>query len=242
MLPTGMASGYLKSITSQSLIGSHFGLPYFNESFDHDIVGGGTAGLTLATRLAENSSVSVAAIKAGGFSDFENGNISAIPAYNSYWIGKSPADRNPLIDWGIPIHRTNRNKWGNHSEVMPILLLKLSKQGFNGENMMYTQGKTLGGGSVRNSMAYQSSTIGTLQLVKFQPPEDLLRPLKAFPGPNISTDEDILTFLKKSSNTIYHASASNAMGNWTDPNAVVDSKSRFIGVDGLRQSEATKEM
>lgn len=97
----GMASAYLQSITGQSLIGSHFGLLYFNASFDYVIVGGGTAGLTIATRLAENSSFSVAVIETGGFSDLDNGNLSAIPAYNSYWIGKSPADRNLLLDWEI---------------------------------------------------------------------------------------------------------------------------------------------
>lgn len=100
-LHAGMASAYLQSITGQGLIGSHFGIPYFNASFDYVIVGGGTAGLTIATRLAENSSISVAVIEAGGFPDFDNGNLSAIPAYNAYWIGKSPADRNPLIDWEI---------------------------------------------------------------------------------------------------------------------------------------------
>lgn len=36
-----------------------------------------------------------------------------------------------------------------------MILTCMSKQGFNGKNMMYTQGKTLGGGSVRNSMTYQ---------------------------------------------------------------------------------------
>lgn len=31
----------------------------------------------------------------------------------------------------------------------------MAKQGFNGQTLMYTHGKTLGGGSVRNSMTYQ---------------------------------------------------------------------------------------
>lgn len=57
---------------------------------------------------------------------------------------------------------------------------------------------------------------------------------ETFPGPSVSTDEEILTFLKKSSNTIYHASASNAMGKSTDPDAVVDSEARVIGVNSLR--------
>jgi len=37
-----------------------------NGSFDFLVVGGGTAGLTLATRLAQNGSFSVAVVEAGG--------------------------------------------------------------------------------------------------------------------------------------------------------------------------------
>lgn len=92
---------YIDSITGQGLLGSHFGIPFFNASFDYVVVGGGTAGLALATRLAQNSSNSVAVIEAGGWSEFDNGNLTAIPADAGYWIGKSPLSRNPLIDWEI---------------------------------------------------------------------------------------------------------------------------------------------
>lgn len=101
ILRTPHALSYIDTITSQNLLGSHFGIPYFNASFDYVIVGGGTAGLAFATRLAQNSSNSVAVIEAGGWSEFDNGNLTAIPACSSYWVGKSPADRNPLIDWEI---------------------------------------------------------------------------------------------------------------------------------------------
>ena len=99
--PTSLAAVYLDSITAQSLIGSHFGIPFFNASFDYVIVGGGTAGLTLATRLAQDSSITVAVIEAGGFSEVDNGNLTAIPADNGYWVGTAPLERNPLIDWEI---------------------------------------------------------------------------------------------------------------------------------------------
>lgn len=57
---------------------------------------------------------------------------------------------------------------------------------------------------------------------------------EAFPGRNVSTDAQILDFVKNSGFTIYHASATNAMGLANDTMAVVDSKARVIGVDGLR--------
>lgn len=57
---------------------------------------------------------------------------------------------------------------------------------------------------------------------------------EAFPGTNITTDEEILDLIKQSALTIYHASATNAMGKRSDPNAVIDSEAKVIGVHGLR--------
>ena len=63
------------------------------------IVGGGTAGLTLACRLAASPSVTVAVIEAGGFYELDNGNLSQIPSDAIYWVDAAPKTRNPLIDW-----------------------------------------------------------------------------------------------------------------------------------------------
>lgn len=70
------------------LIGSHFGVPDVPKAYDYVVVGGGTAGLTLATRLAENASITVAVIEAGGFYEFDNGNFSEIPGYASQFTRK----------------------------------------------------------------------------------------------------------------------------------------------------------
>jgi len=63
--------------------GNSFGIPNQNATYDYVVVGGGTAGLGVAMRLAENSSYTVAVVEAGGFYQIENGNISVVPAYNS---------------------------------------------------------------------------------------------------------------------------------------------------------------
>ena len=99
----GQASSHelYDAIVGQELIGSHFGIPFFNATFDYVVIGGGTAGLTLATRLAQNSTNTVAVIEAGGFYEFDNGNLSAIPGGAGYWVGAAPQEKNPLIDWGI---------------------------------------------------------------------------------------------------------------------------------------------
>ncbi|KAL9007961.1 MAG: hypothetical protein Q9173_006865 [Seirophora scorigena] len=83
------------------LLGSTFGLPATNATFDYVVVGGGTAGLTIATRLASNPAVSVAVIEAGGFYEIDNGNRSIVPGYSSFYAGADPKNYQPLIDGGL---------------------------------------------------------------------------------------------------------------------------------------------
>lgn len=83
------------------LLGTTFGYPGANATFDYVIVGGGTAGLTVAARLAENPSLSVAVIEAGGFYELDNGNRSVIPGLAVFYTGADPKDTQPLIDWGF---------------------------------------------------------------------------------------------------------------------------------------------
>ena len=75
------ASLYTEHIYANQLLGSHFGVPDTPVTYDYVVVGGGTAGLTMARRLAANSSFTVAVIEAGGFYEFDNGNYSEIPGF-----------------------------------------------------------------------------------------------------------------------------------------------------------------
>lgn len=63
------------------------------------VVGGGTAGLVVATRLAEDASKSVAVIEAGTFYEIANSNLSQIPLFAPGGAGKSPLDTYPFVDW-----------------------------------------------------------------------------------------------------------------------------------------------
>ena len=56
---------------------------------------------------------------------------------------------------------------------------------------------------------------------------------------NVSTDAQILDFVKRTFLTLYHASCTCAMGKTDDINAVVDSKARVIGTKGLRVVDAS---
>ena len=87
--------------TVGNILGNSFGAPGTNASYDYVIVGGGTAGLTIATRLASDPAVSVAVIEAGGFYEIDNGNRSVVPGYANYYTGSDPKNYQPLVDWGF---------------------------------------------------------------------------------------------------------------------------------------------
>ncbi|KAL8785866.1 MAG: hypothetical protein Q9195_008461 [Heterodermia aff. obscurata] len=102
------------------------------------IVGGGTSGLSVAKRLAENPALSVAAIEAGGFNELDNSNVSQIPAFHTVNSNSDPDPANiqPLIDWGI---------------------ITSAQTGLDDRELHYSQGKTLGGSSARNGGVYHRS-------------------------------------------------------------------------------------
>ncbi|KAE8411406.1 hypothetical protein BDV36DRAFT_305902 [Aspergillus pseudocaelatus] len=125
------------------LLGSSFGIPGADATFDYVVVGGGTAGLTIASRLAQRgSNQSVAVVEAGGFYEVDNGNLSVVPGYCTYFTGWSPDNYQPLVDWGIT------------TEPQP---------GTSNRAHHYPRGKTLGGTSARNFMLYQRPTSDSMQ-------------------------------------------------------------------------------
>ncbi|KAJ5205795.1 Glucose-methanol-choline oxidoreductase [Penicillium cf. griseofulvum] len=121
---------------ARRMLGSSFGIPK-NQTFDYLVIGGGTAGLTIATRLAEQGAGSVAVIEAGGFYELNNGNLSQIPGQDAFYAGTDLDDWHPGIDWGF--HTTPQA--GAYNRVSH-----------------YARGKCLGGSSARNYMAYQRGT------------------------------------------------------------------------------------
>ena len=137
-----------------------FGVPGISTVFDYVVVGGGNAGITIASRLAADPSITVAVIEAGGFYEAA-GNTSVVPAYTTVYTGTDPADTNPLVDWGdvtVP----------QPVSCLPILGLAecadaLIDQGAGNRRLHYAQGRTLGGGSARNYMLYHRQTIGSAQ-------------------------------------------------------------------------------
>jgi len=69
LAPTASAIDFVlnqQAPTGQPLVSSFFGVPGANATYDYVVVGGGTGGLALATRLAA-ANLSVAVVEAGGF-------------------------------------------------------------------------------------------------------------------------------------------------------------------------------
>lgn len=126
----------LAYLTNFNYLGSSFGVPG-NATYDYVVVGGGTAGLTLATRLAQNGSYSVAVVEAGSFYELGNGNYSVVPASATHFTGADPTDVNPVIDWAF---------------------VTTPQAGLGGRRLHYARGKCLGGSSARNYFLYQRGT------------------------------------------------------------------------------------
>ncbi|KAL8711185.1 MAG: hypothetical protein Q9220_004330 [cf. Caloplaca sp. 1 TL-2023] len=100
-ITTSEALGVTKQHGRTRLLGSSFGVPTLNATFDYIVVGGGTAGLTTASRLAEDGRFSVAVVEGGSFYEIDNGNYSQIPAYDVMFSTPDPSSIQPLVDWGI---------------------------------------------------------------------------------------------------------------------------------------------
>ncbi|KAL4805204.1 hypothetical protein BDV18DRAFT_165935 [Aspergillus unguis] len=117
---------------------SHQGQPE-NATYDYVVVGGGTAGLAIAARLAEDSSVSVAVVEAGGYYESEVGPLAEVPGFggtDNTGVDSSDAS---VIDWNF--------------ETQPLTAV-------DNRVMRYARGKTLGGCSARNFMVYQRGNKG----------------------------------------------------------------------------------
>jgi glucose dehydrogenase (acceptor) len=98
----------------------------FNDTYDYVIIGGGSGGSVMASRLSENSSVSVLLIEAGSAETF----VSDVPMA-CIVLQKTP------MDWAFETTAQNNSCWGLDGQQMPI-----------------PRGKAMGGSSTINNMIY----------------------------------------------------------------------------------------
>jgi choline dehydrogenase len=131
VLVSTLVSAQVSCPGDSKLVSSSFGIAGKNATYDYVVVGGGTAGNTLASILAEVPGISVAVIEAGGFYEVDNGNLSVVPG-NAF----ASLDGSPLVDWGY---------------------VTTPQVGSLDREVVYPRGKTLGGSSARNIMVYHRS-------------------------------------------------------------------------------------
>ncbi|KAE8395053.1 hypothetical protein BDV23DRAFT_169069 [Aspergillus alliaceus] len=103
--------------------------------FDYVVVGGGTAGIVIATRLAQRS-YTVALVEAGGY--YETQSLAAVPLADIIPVGSDPSTK-ISIDWGFV------------TENQP---------GANNRAIHYARGKCLGGSPTRESMDLWATAVG----------------------------------------------------------------------------------
>jgi len=95
-----------------------------SDTYDFIIAGAGSAGCTLAARLAEDPAVSVCLVESGGSG---RSPFVTMPAGNGFIFG------NPKFDWGFK---------------------SVPQPGLDGRRIYYPRGKGLGGSSLLNGMIY----------------------------------------------------------------------------------------
>ncbi|OTA66000.1 GMC oxidoreductase [Hypoxylon sp. EC38] len=124
------------------IFGNHFGRAGHNASYDYIVVGGGTAGNTIAARLAmDPANYTVAVLNAGSFYEIMNGNLTQIPGY-------SFESAEPNFASGL-------------SSMTALGLRTVPQPGYNNRQIDYIVGQVFGGGSAANTGGYHRPTKGT---------------------------------------------------------------------------------
>ncbi|CAG7941610.1 unnamed protein product [Penicillium salamii] len=168
----------LQSITSLTIYFSgvaanafkHQAIPLVDETYDYVVVGAGTGGSAIATRLPQNNRFRVALVEAGEHYELES--LAAVPAADVLPVGSDPKTKS-FIDWGF---------------------VTTSQSGANGRHIHYARGKCLGGSPTRESMnqwativkdsSYEFDSVLPFykKSVDFTPPNAQLRALNATAG------------------------------------------------------------
>ncbi|SCZ92617.1 BZ3500_MvSof-1268-A1-R1_Chr5-2g08035 [Microbotryum saponariae] len=121
------------TLTSAKIMQEKRALPLPGATYDYVVIGAGTAGATIAARLAEDPSVTVAVIEAGdGLQDINP--LAFMPGGDVLGVGADPSDKQILNDWA-PITQPQR--------------------GASNRRLHYARGKGVGGSTIKNFMIYQ---------------------------------------------------------------------------------------
>lgn len=85
-------------------------------------------------------------------------------------------------------------------------------------------------------------TLGGIRLIRRLLNKPELAPFvdhETLPGPNVTTDDELLAYARENGATCYHLIGTARMGPASDPTAVVDDRLRVHGLEGLRIVDAS---
>lgn len=83
---------------SQAPLGSFAGPSGVNQTYDYVVIGSGTSGSALGTRLAE-AGHSVAILEAGEFYEVTKPVLASTPGGDFTFVGANMTDSDPFVDW-----------------------------------------------------------------------------------------------------------------------------------------------
>ncbi|PHH82008.1 hypothetical protein CDD82_7325 [Ophiocordyceps australis] len=117
----------------EGTLGTFQGVLGVDKAFDYIVVGGGTAGNAIGTRLAEGG-FSVAIVEAGAYYDVTKDGVHNIPSADCFNLGGHENAKVPEMDWSI---------------------MTEPQAGAYQRRIHISRGKCLGGSSALNGMVYQ---------------------------------------------------------------------------------------
>ena len=94
-----LAASVAAASNATERLGESAGTPGVNTSYDYIVVGGGTGGLAIAARLAEEKDSTVAVIEAGGFYQQDNGNGRCVNLLPEFMIASNSLQCHPWPLW-----------------------------------------------------------------------------------------------------------------------------------------------
>ncbi|KAJ5777180.1 hypothetical protein N7520_000426 [Penicillium odoratum] len=134
MLFASLAVLALQTGYGQAVPVARRGAPLVDASFDYVVVGGGTGGNVVATRLAQQS-FKVALVEAGGYYEIQS--LAEVPAADVLPVGSDPSTSS-AVDWGF---------------------VTSGQPGANGRSIHYARGKCLGGSPTIESMEQWATAV-----------------------------------------------------------------------------------